>query len=545
MKSLAKLISLLFLLHFLTGCIGKVVKDVEKDIQDVRNGPREIPMKNITDFSEGLRCMDSMFEVFNYSPNELVILLEDIKDKTKKVDAGAREMLISALSNMARRSQVIQVIAYGTEASNLVSFLEQAGQKGVYSKIPQYDIIGSVTQLDKDIVRKQADLATQVDGTINKTSVGGGVGVSASNSASLLGVDLSVITTNNIAVLPGVTTRNTAVIYRTGSARDFDAGISKTGITYSVSSNKADGAAIALRALIELSAIELIGKLTKIPYWICLGLDPQHHAIRNEISDWYYQLSRSNLIHRVTQVQLFLRGYYDGPIDGYISAEYEQAIVNYKGRLGLEDSPGVDLEFYQAFLNDTPNSVKQSSLAYLKGKNPDKVSNEPIREKNQTHQKSAPARNADVTQRQERTISDVKDEVLTLLIKSKKQIHELGAEVQIIIKSSVSGFVNCYFISKNKILKIFPNRFSTNGFISSTGSIVLPDSDSYSIVADKKNESIQCFLVTRKVYTDLPNTLKQQDFQPLPILDIEHLKSAYKKATLGRYAYAMLTIETN
>ncbi len=544
MKTLAKIFSLFFIAISLSGCVGKVVKDIERDIQDVRKGPREMPIKNITDFSDGLRCMDNMFEVFRYSPNEFIILIEEIADKTKKVDAGAREMLISALSDMTRRSQAIQVIAYGAEATNLVSFLDQAEQKGAYANIPPFDIIGSVTQLDKDIVRKQADAGFQAEGSVNGTDMGGGFGVSASNSASLLGVDLSVVTTHNIAVIPGVTTRNTAVIYRTGSAADFDAGISKTGITYSVSGNKTDGTATALRALIELSAIELIGKLAKMPYWVCLGLDPEHEEIKHEISDWFYQLSRSNAIHQVTQVQLYLRGYYKGPIDGLPSAEYEKAIMAYKQRLGLPVTPGVDVMFYQAFLNDSPNKIELSKLAYLKGKNPGELG-----EKEKLTSRDAErndAKSASKKARPVKTIATVdKHESLSVQINSPEPTHELGSELALSIDSSVDGYVSCYLKSRNTFAKIFPNRFSSDGFISNKGEINLPDSPAYSIVADKDGEVIHCFLVTSKVYTDLPDELKRRDFQVLSIVSAAELTKAYKKATSGRYAHATYTIKVN
>ena len=151
----------------------------------------------------------------------------------------------------------------------------------------------------------------------------------------MLGLDLSVITTHNIAVIPGVTTRNSAVIYKRGDAKDFDAGISKTGVNFSIANNQSDGTAQALRALIELSAIELMGKLMKIPYWKCLGLDPNHPEIQREISDWHYQLTQTGTIHTLTKVQLYLRGYYTGPIDEIIDADYQNAVLLYKERLGL------------------------------------------------------------------------------------------------------------------------------------------------------------------------------------------------------------------
>ena len=512
----------------LNGCVTSVIQDVEEKVQTNRKGPRELPIRNITDFSDGLRCIDEAFINFGFSENAYVMLLEEITDKTKKVNAGTREMLISAISDMTRRSRAIQVIAYGNESGNLVSFLSAAEQNSVYQNIPPYDIIGAISQLDKDIVRKQADLGGQVGGTINESVAGGGFGVSASNSASVLGLDLSVVTTHNIAVLPGVTTRNSVVLYKSGKGGAIDAGISKTGVNYSVSSDNSDGNAQGLRALVELSIVELIGKLTKIPYWNCLGLDPEHESIKREVSDWHYQLVQSQAIHTEMKVHLYLRGYYNGPIDEVIDQEYQLAVLEYKKRLGLPQTPDADLDFYRAFLNDTPTSIPASRLAYIKKQKKKKV-------KRDSSYRIASKQEQPV---KKQTTQENIDLPLSLLINSTnvKDYYAPGEDVFLTIKSNRDGYVNCYIESGDVYAKIFPNRFSADGFISKNGLITLPDSPSYSITSDIDGESVHCLLTTQKIQTDLPGELRLPDFEALPIQSASEIFNAYEAATTNKYA---------
>ncbi len=528
-----------------SGCaVNKVVKDVEKDIQIVRQGPKELPKRNITDFGDGLRCMDNQLLVFGYSPNEYTVLLEDIKDKTKKVNAGAKDMMISAISDMTRRSQVIQLIAYGADSGNLVSFMTQAEHKGAYQNIPPYDIIGSVTQLDKDIVRKQADLSAQAGGSVDGHNVGGGFGLSASNSASVLGLDLSVITTHNIAVIPGVTTRNSVVIYKTGKAKDFDAGISKTGVNFSIATNTSDGTSQALRALVELSAIELVGKLLKIPYWKCLGLDPKHPDITREISDWHYQLVQNGSIHTLTKVQLYLRGYYNGPFDEVIDGDYNSAVITYKARLGLPQEPGVDLDFYTAFLNKTPDSVEPSKLADIKKKiKADK--NKKGRKKTVTNKSDRKDTGKTAilpkTVTTETPPADIPIQ-LDIASTSVTDTYQPGQDVFLTIKSNTNGYVSCYLESSDEFYRIFPNRFSSDGFISSAGFIAIPDNPAYSVTADNNGEMIHCVLTTKNVQTELPGALRLADFESLPISSRSEISMAYDKATSSRYGEVSYTI---
>ncbi len=548
-RHLNKFLAAVAAILMLSGCaVNKVIQDVEQDIQTVKQGPKELPERNITDFADGLRCMDNLFAVFGYAPNEYVILMEDLKDETKKVDAGAKDMFISAVSDMNRRSQVIQLIAYGAGSGNLISFLAQAEQKGVYQNIPPYDIIGSVTQLDKDVVRKQADLAGQAGGTVSGETVGGGFGLSASNNASVLGLDLSVVTTHNIAVIPGVTTRNSVVIYKTGTAKEFDAGISKTGVNFSIAANTSDGTSQALRALVELSAIELMGKLLKIPYWKCLGLDSEHDVIQREISDWHYQLTQNQQINTLIKVQLYLRGYYSGPFDESVTSEYNDAIIAYKARLGLPQKPGVDLVFYSSFLNEAPDAVALSELAYIRQ---NREKEEAEREKEIKKQQNTVRHQGDNANPDPEPVLEVKaeplppiEQPLSLEIGSASvtDVFKQGEEIFLSIKSNTNGYVNCYLESGGSFFRIFPNRFSADGFIASKGLIPLPDSPAYSVTADADGEKIHCMLTTRIVQTDLPSSLRLPDFEALPISSKAEISQAYRQVTSGRFSEATYTI---
>ena len=524
MKKMNQFKNTIFMLSactLLSACaVGKVAENVERDVQIVRKGPSHLPEKSITDFAEGLRCMDNLFITFGYSPGDYIILIEDIKDKTEEVKVGTRDMLISAISDMTRRSQTVHLMAYGSDAGNLISLLSQSKKKDIFQQLPPFDIIGSVTYLDKDIVREQADVSGEIGGTIDGHRLGAGTGISASSAASVLGLDLSIISTQNMTVLPGVTTRNSVAIFKTGSAKDFDAGISKTGTNFSISRNRGDGMAQALRVLIELSAIELVGKLLKVPYWKCLGLDPNHQDIRQEVADWHYQLVRSNTIHPLLKAQLYLRGYYQGEFDNQITDAYNKAIIAYKNRLGLPATPLVDLQFYAEFINSTPDPVDVNDLAYKRKntlKNPDTVA---------SNSHSIDPSNS-----------------IQLKIQGSDTNYAPGEPVSVLIESNTDGYVTCYLQSADQFFQIFPNRFTPNGFLARAGSITLPDSDGYTIVAENDKEILHCFITTQELRTELPGSLLASDFHPLSISNLEEIVDAYDIASKGRYDSVSFEIE--
>ena len=554
MKStLQRLFYCISLSLFLSGCItSNVAKDVEINAERIRKGPAQLPVRNITDFNQSLRCMDGLFLSFGIARGDYVLLVEDLKDKTKKVDAGTRQMVISAISDMTKRSGALRLVAYGADSGNLISFLNESGNRGAYQNVPAFDIIGSISQFDDGVYKAQADASAEFAGTNDGSVLGGGGGRSTSNSVTFMSVDLSVVTSHNLAILPGVNTRNTVALFNKGSASSYDAGISKTGVSYSFSKDSKDSVGQGLRGLIELSTIELVGKLVKIPYWKCLGMEATHPDIANEISDWFYQLSTTNILHKTLKIQLYLQGLYNGPIDETITQEYLQGILQLKQRLGLPLNTNIDLEFYSEFLNQTPITVSPSKLAYVQ-KELEKEGMEQKLEMSLVDQaalnqakgvKSPSSKNLEDETGLADSSTSVAKATIGLAIVSDKDVSSLvpGDEIRLGIQADIDGYVSCYFQQGNAIAKIYPNRFSETTLLASSDALVLPNNEAFSFLVGETAESIHCYITTEPVEQALPDSLRLDDFSPITIDSPQILLDAYRNASDGEYGYAQFQL---
>src|SRR4051812_27045617 len=87
----------------LTGCAGLTDTRTATvaGYDEVSKAPMLPIKRNVTSFSEGLRCMDDLFEQYGTSAS---LMVEDLNDKTQKSAAGTTEMFLAALSEMTRRS---------------------------------------------------------------------------------------------------------------------------------------------------------------------------------------------------------------------------------------------------------------------------------------------------------------------------------------------------------------------------------------------------------------------------------------------------------
>ena len=504
-------------------------KETVEQTNEARVGPEQAPFRAITGFSDGLRCMDSLMII--YGVRDISMLVEDILDQTKKINAGTRDMLITALSDMTRRSRAIRVNAFGKDATNAISFLASAQSQSAYQVVPPYDIKGSVSQFDENVIRNQKDLGAGFSPFIN-------LGIARDAASSIMGLDLSILSTSDLSVLPGVTSRNSVVILKQGKGFDGDAAYSKLGINFSMTLSKSEGQAQALRGLVELAVIELIGKLTKTPYWQCLGADPRsNEEIKREISDWYFAMAASRVeLIAWFQNQLRRRGYYDGPIDGEFNPAFDEATANYRAAIGLSKKDVLDEAFFTAYLNTDHSKIPRPAEPARAPAAPAPVQ-QPERQA-----KAAPAVAANPA------VASTSNSALKLVLASTgNRTHFARAEpIALTVQPSRDAHVYCYLQDENaKITRFFPNRFIRDSLVSASRPLEIPGAMRFQLVMNDRGvqENVACFAPDRDVAGELPQHVIGTDFDPLAVGSIDQIRRAFYQATTGAFAQETFRVQ--
>ena len=526
----------------LAGCASQldVTKKTVDETQVIKQGTQATPFRSITGFSSSLRCMDNL--MIDYGVRDVSMLVEDIVDQTKKVNAGTRDMLISAVSDMTRRSRSIRVVAFGRDATNVISFLASAQRQNAYEVTPQFDIKGSVSQFDENVIRNQRDLGFSIQPFLN-------LGVSRDAASSVLGLDLSVLTTDDMSILPGVTSRNSVVILKQGSGSDADAAYHKFGVSYSMSLSKSEGQAQALRGLVELAVIELMGKLTKTPYWSCLGADPKaSEEIRAEMSDWYYAMAASRVeLIGYFQTGLRRRGFYDGPIDGQFNPAIDEAIGNYRAALGLSKQALLDEAFFNAYLTADHTKIPRpdkpaTMLASAPATAPAAVAPPPAL--SAAAPTSAPAR---PTPTPTPTPTPQAEPMrLLLATQSGQTSFASGESFGLTVRPSRDAYVYCYLLDEQaKVTRFFPNRFAKDPLITAAQALQLPGRMRFQLAIKSRGarESITCFATTKDVIARLSDSVVGIDFEPLPVSSLEQVRAAFVAAAGGALAQEILHVQ--
>ncbi|HJV95902.1 MAG TPA: DUF4384 domain-containing protein, partial [Albitalea sp.] len=356
-----------------------------------------------------------------------------------------------------------------------------------------------------NVIRNQKDLGIGFQPFIN-------LGVARDAASSILGLDLSVLTTNNMSILPGVTSRNSVVILRVGSGLDADAAYHKFGLSYSMSLSKSEGQSQALRGLVELAAVELIGKLTKTPYWTCLGAEASaSEEIRQELSDWYFAMASSRFeLIAYFQYQLRGRGFYQGPIDGVFNPAIDEAIANYRAALGMSREALLDEPFFAAYLAADHSKVARPA--------------KPAVYVAPTAAAEAPAAAGPVA--------------LALSSANNQTRFARGEAVSLVVRPTRDAHVYCYLQDETaKITRFYPNRFTKDSLVLAAKPLTLPGTMRFQLLMNAKGvpETVACFATSRDVIAELPKTVVGVDFEPLSA-SMEQIRSAFVTTTGGAVA---------
>ena len=520
MKRFNKILFFFFGVFFLAGCVSTQEKqryDAQATTElRVAATPKATPQRNITNFSQALKCMDTLF--YRYDISDILVGAQDIPDQTEVVIAGTKDMLISALSSMSIKSGAIRFVALGQDLEDITRFHSLHKQRRFSS--PDFFIRGAITQVDQGVLEKQsgAGLAAaryfSVEGTKDRL-------------ASIVGLDMSMGLVSNLQILPGTTSSNSIAVVRKGKGLDATGTIKKLGLLFFVDFTHSEGLHHAVRTLVELGAIEILGKLTQVPYWECLDLKTTNTYVQAQIEDWYNALDGESLT-KFTQAKLKATGYYSGAIDGIDSEQLHRAVALYKSKNNLNANGELDyLLYYNLIADNTPISPDYlSTLSNRSSQNNPNTQSKRNDYKNK--QKKVPSKIETAPTALTGPSVTPLDFTLTTS-RGDQPVYRSGESAELKLNTSVDAHIYCFYKpADGSIMKIFPNRFRPDSKVIQKKAFVIPGDTQFEIRLDDKGEfeKILCMASYNDIEKNLPFELREKNLQPV---SIKRLQTTFKR----------------
>lgn len=489
----------------LSACAANPTRQTTEEVRSQVN-PVDRGARAVTNFTPALRCMDDM--MFNQGVRDVTLMMEELRDATQKVPVSARDMMTSAISDMTRRSRAVRLSVFGSDQQNLTQLLQQAQKQSAFAVIPRFSLRGTISQMDDSVEKRGGSVGVSLPESLF------GVRFGSDTQFSVLGFDAAMVDTESMTLLPGVASKNLTVLAsRDASAGDGQAKLTNPSldVVFSFAASRSEGPAQAARNMVELAAVELVGKLVRLPYWQCLGVADSDPEVQREMEDWFLSMDESELM-RFLQERMRERRYYDGAVDGVRSAKFNTALGRYRAALGLPPKGASDLAFFSRFVTA-------------------KVPRGPLAPTARTvAQASAPVETAAVPVVE--PSSAASDAPISIAQTSPAKAKAL----QLAVQSSQPGYLYCYAQDpvSQKIVRIFPNRFNKDPRIDAGRPIRLPGGQRFVL-----NPAAQyaCLHAPTEVYGDLPPPLRWGDFEEIRLGSFEEIQTHF--STVAQTGVAM------
>lgn len=482
--------------------------------------PRTAAVRNIGNFNQALRCMDDMFVA--QGKRDVYITTAGIPDATGLIAAGTKEMFISAVSRMSAKSSAFRFVDYDPTQLDVQILSELVGLREDFVA-PNYYIRGAITQLDSSVLR---------------SSAGGGISIpfmdlaaSADQVVSVVSVDLNIGKLTTRQILSGISANNSMAVTQSSKGADVGGLIGKAGLSFSISLDKSEGFHQAVRNLIELSTIEVLGKLTRVPYWQCLSIESTNPNFRTEAREWFDTMTGSERTQFV-QANLMRAGYMQSGSGGDLSG----AISRYQAEHDLVPSGRIDFDLYYRLLASDSRQGGRPAQATQAVAAAQPAPATPV------------VPSASVASATAGAVPEEAPRLTLTTTRGQNATYRVGDTLSLRLQPTRDAYVYCYYQDAGgTVARIFPNRFQPDAFISGRTQMVVPPNGqtAFDIRFDRAGgrEAVACFAADREVGLLLPNDMKVQDLTPIPVRNLDDVVARFHQIPRARVADAAVVVE--
>lgn len=520
--------------------------------------PKTLPVRNLTNFSEALRCMDQLFLQFGRS--DMVITSAGIPDQTSVIATGTKDMLISAISRMSRQSDAFTFVDYDATQTDVHDLQGLAGFSEDFV-IPDFYIRGAITQLDDAVIDEavSADASYEADVGLSEDSEGrrrtgfinGGINAQSAQTVAVVSLDLNVGDLVTRQIISGISAHNSIAVAQNTVQGGLGGQFSKLGASFNIALSKGEGLHQAVRTLIELSTIEVLGKLAEVPFWQCLEVDHTDPAVLAEAYAWFEGMSDKEQIAFVQQSLADTSGF-NGSVTGTLDAATRNAVARYQAQHDLIADGRINFDLYASLLNqETPSSVQPAAQPVTV-----RAADVEDAEEAEEFEETEETEEAVETEEFEAVAADeAADMVETPAIplelrletsEGRDDVFEVNRELHFSASTNLDAHLYCYYADAiGNIARIFPNQFQPDSFLPAGAAAVVPSEDAgFDIILDQSgaDERVACIASPRDLTGDLPEALNIPDLTPIPGQSLDDIIEAYRDLDRENIALARLDL---
>ncbi len=338
---------------FGTSCQSMDPRNVDVELPDT------LPQAKVTTYTEALSRLGDMTEI--YASDLLKIQSNPIRDNTGasaplatggEIPRDITEMIKTSLNSIGGR---VTFIPYDP------AFVQNQTLTG-YSNfdrklIPNLVLSGGITEFDRGLLTEgentDVSLEYEVSGipdALPSKNLGVRYGDEVKAGLARITLDFNLLDFQTLSGIPKINAVNTMEVNKALGEREL--GVSLFGQSFGLkgSMKKVQGRHAAIRLLVELSMIQIVGKYLAVPYWRLLGDDAQPDPVVLQAVASYYSSLSETKVNNTIQQWLSVYGY-KMDLNDTLDEATKTALAEIDPEFNLEAS-SVNLEtFTKVYLN--------------------------------------------------------------------------------------------------------------------------------------------------------------------------------------------------
>lgn len=400
-----------------------------------------------SNFDSAMRDLGLMSQI--YDSKKVHIMARDIIDNTgssiateAEIPRDVTEMLKTTLNGFGGN---VVFIPYDPD---FILNSANTGYSGFREKLmPDVVVSGGITEFDRGLETRGKNTDLALEGSIDDNDIG--VDFSDQEKASLASItlDFNLVNFKTLAGIPRMQAVNHIKVEKAQAENSLAFSIIGNTVGLKGEVKKVQGRHAAVRLVVQVSMIEVLGKYLALPYWRLLpnvGRDP---VVVDQVLAQLYTMDEPTRVRKV-QEYLALNGYVV-TLTGKLDEPTQAALADFVSkRPGLKAT--VNDETYLALFESVPLDFSTLQKRRLIG----------------SLQDSAVAANSEVSR-------DGR-----LRVSANSRTLQVGEDVRLDFQVAVPMYVRIFNVSSaGEVLSLFPNEFQGDGLLLPGSHYRIPSAD--------------------------------------------------------------------
>jgi hypothetical protein len=268
----------------------------------------ELPEAKATQLSKALHEFGLMTEIYG----------------TPKTRFMARDVIDNTGSSLATNAEIPRDISEMTKSTlnaiggsviyipydpDFVINSASTGYSGFKEKlIPNVVVSGGITEFDRGLETRGKNMDLGMDGSYRDKALAAEYSSAEKESVASITLDFNLIDFESLAGISKMQAVNSIKVHKATEEKSIGFSIIGNSIGFQGTVKKIQGRHAAVRLLVQVNLMQIIGKYLKLPYWRLLpNMSPDPVVISRVITD-YYAMEQSERIKTI-QEYLILNGY--------------------------------------------------------------------------------------------------------------------------------------------------------------------------------------------------------------------------------------------